>query len=137
MKKFLIFIVCIMLVSLLASCSNSKYDLSLAKVLQEENYYVDFLIESDDIEECADEFDAKDDGIDGIMIAEPEDWDDEKVGLVFFCDSTKSAKALEESLKEYIKDMDEDDYIYFKRGIVTRVDDTVFMGCEDVWEVIE
>lgn len=137
MKKILFFLVFVMLFCLLVSCGNSKYDLSLAKVLQEEKYCVDFTIERDNIEEVAEALDVKANGINGIMYAEPENGDYEEVGVIFFCDSTKSAKTLQKSLKKFINEMDKDDYIYFKGGIVKRIDSTVFIGCEDVWEVIK
>lgn len=141
MKKIaMLALVLISCLCLLLSCSWKVDDpIDVAEQLDEEDYYVNLLVDNTDIKDFANTFEIKSRLISGIVIAIPEAEGDEvsKTGIFIYCEKTDDAKDMEEDLIDLFEKKDDDDAVEFLRGIVVREGKVVFFGCEDVWEVFE
>ena len=137
MKKILyVLIVSLLLCSMLSACGNSNNDpIYIAEMLDEEEYWVEIVIDDDDIDDISDELELNAKKIRYVIYAEPEDWDDEKAGFFILCESEESAKDTEEDLTTYLNSEDCD--LTFVRTLITRSGNVIFFGCEDVWECIQ
>ena len=132
MKKILIItFILITIVYLFSSCSKiSKDPIDLAKQLDEVDYIVSIIVDDEEIEDAADNFEIRSNSIEYIVTAIPDDYDDEKAGIFVYCDNKAHAERIEEDLKDFL-DENEDD---ITRGVVERYGKIVFIGCEDVLE---
>jgi len=102
----------------------------MAKTIAEADCGVKMYIDSEDIEDFADEFEVTAQGVYCMIAAFPEDEDEEKGGFFIFCENKKFAKAVEEDFNELLEDEDFEDY--FIRATVFRKGKVVFVGSEDV-----
>lgn len=125
MKKIisLSLVFCICILSLI-SCAKIENDpVAMAQTLDEAGHYVEMYIDSEDIEDFADDFEITAQCV--YCIIETED-DDDNGGYFIFCESKKSAKAIEADCNELVDDEDVEDITVYRKGKV------VFVGSEDI-----
>ena len=135
MKKIIsLFITIIMLVCIFASCANNKNDLlTIARQFEEQDYWVEIIIDDDEIQDYADDLEIKSKGIECVMLVDPSSYNENKVGLFIFFENTKTARTAEKDLK---KEIEKDDSFAdtITRCIVKRNGTLVFVGSEYAWD---
>ena len=134
MKK-IIFLIITMIALMLASCSDDKDDpISLAKNYDEKGYEVEMIVDSEDINDFADEVEIKGKAIYCLVAVTPNDGEDhEKFGVYIYCNDNDSAIKMEEDLAEFVSNNEDfrEDII---RHTVNRKNNVVFIGSENAWE---
>ena len=140
MKKCLaIAMLTVVLVCAFSACMQTKGDpIETIKKLNEKNYSVEVIVNDEEIADLADDVEIKSEGIYLIVVAVPNDSENGKMGLAFYCNSNDIAKELEEDLRAYLnKEKNNNIMETFVRGTVECEGSVVFMGCEDVWQVMQ
>ena len=138
MKKTLslimITIVLALCLSVFSSCNSMKNDpLALANYFDDNNYYTYISIDDEDIKDVADELKVRAKGIECVVMVEPDNYGDERMGIFIYCESASVAKDLFEDLETFAQNNQEiTDEI--ERCIVERSGILAYIGCEDAWE---
>ena len=139
MKKIISsLITIIMLACVITSCANKKNDLlTIATQFEEQDYWVEIMIDDEDIQDYADDLEIRSKGIECVLLVTPDDGsDDNKSGIFIFFEDTKNASTAEKDLKKEIEK--EDSFAdYITRCIVKRNGPLVFVGSEYAWDDIK
>ena len=136
MKKIASLVLISVLVFALASCAVTKIDpVDLAKTLDDNDYYVEYIIDDSAIESFADEAELRSKDIHSCIIVEPEEDDEEKGGLFIICNDKKNTDDVLDDLEEFLERELEDTFV---RAVVEKVNKTtIYIGCEDVLDFIK
>ena len=140
MKKLLILVVAgIMCALTLFSCSSTADDpIELVKMYDEKDYYVEIVVDEEDIEDIADEVEIRSKGIYCFISVESNDYGLEKGGIFIWCNDNASAKKTAEDLEEYNDANPGDDLGEgFTRFTIERKGNLVFLGSEYAWEELQ
>ena len=120
--------------SVLSSCDNMKKDpLALASFFDDNNYYTYISIDDEDIKDVADELKVRAKGITCVVAVQPDNYEDERMGIFIYCESASVAKELFADLETFVQNNQEfTDEI--ERCIVECSGTLAYIGCEDAWE---
>ena len=137
MKKIILFFMILFVIITLSSCTDKINDpFELAKIFDEEEYFVEILVDSDCFESFTDEVGINSKAIKCAIIVTPDNDDYSKSGAFIYFDSEKEAKEAEQVLKNFIgSDETFKNEVY--KGIIERSGNVVFIGSEDSWKVIK
>lgn len=154
MKKVLLMLVIVCVcVAMLASCSNeanySKDPIALASLLDNKERDIEIYIDKEDIDDTADSFDVRANGISCIVMVENSN--DDEYGIFIYCEENDDAEIMFEDLEEELEDQIEEyskqygasvvagakeSLEQLKAMVVGRYNKLVFAGSENLWDEV-
>ena len=131
--------VTIFVVLMFSACSKVSSDpIKLAEALQEEDYTVSFLVDSEDIRDFAKEYDIEYKGIEYILCVTPENsysyavYQPREIGYFIYCEKTNGAKEMVDDIEKIARNSDFDENI--SEFTVERKGKVVFFGSSEIWD---
>ena len=138
MKKIIALLLVVMALFALVSCSSIPNDpIKLGKQIVKncgDDATIVINMDRPNIEDAADSIDVDSEDIYAMMEVDYNDW----YGIFVFCDTTSSAKDVEEALIEMLEDWQADDYYgYYDDYVVERSGKVVYIGDEGLLDEIK
>ncbi len=135
MKKiiFAILILCVCICSLSACSKEFGEPIEIAKKLVQKDYYVQILVDDEEIEDMCDGSYIRSSGVDCIIMAEPDDYSSGYNGLFIVCESKDAAKDCVEAMERRANEMLEE----LIRGTLERRGNIIFLGSSYVLDDLD